>query len=260
MKDFIRENGRTIAIIAAAAMILSLIIGLFTRNSFGVALLRAIFLALSFAFFAAAVLFTLKKYLPEIAGKESPARATESDASTGHAVDIVLPEEPMVGAEKEEGGVVLEPQGSKLGPERYAEASTERYDEPDVLESADAVETLEEPITPENGEKSGPSSGGDSADGTADLSTLGSAEGSGGSETGEATDSPKRTQRDDTGGLDTLPDFGFLGETAKTGTGARAAKQRARKPEDAARGFVSEEDPETLAKAIRTVIKRDEKG
>ncbi len=255
MKDFIRENGRTIAIIAAAAMILSLIIGLFTRNSFGVALLRAIFLALLFAFFAAAILFTLKKYLPELAGKESPARAEESDAATGHAVDIVLPEEPMVGTEKEEGGVVPESQGAKEGPERYAEASSDRFDEPDVLESVDAVESLEAPMTQEKGEKSGPS-GGDSEDGAADLS----AEGSGGSETGEATDNSRRTQRDNTGGLDTLPDFGFLGESAKTGAGARASRLRARKPEDAARDFVSEEDPESLAKAIRTVIKRDEKG
>ncbi len=255
MKDFIRENGRTIAIIAAAAMILSLIIGLLTRNSFGVAFFRAIFLALFFGLFAAAILFTLKKYLPELSAREIPVKTAESDEALGHAVDIVLPEEPMVGVEKEEGGVVLKSQEAESGPERYAEASTDQYDEPDMLESADAVETPEAPMTREKGEKSGPS-GGDSANGTADLTALDSD----GSETGEATDRLKRTQRGNTGGLDALPDFGFLGETVKTGSGARAAGQRARKPEDAARGFVSEEDPETLAKAIRTVIKRDEKG
>jgi hypothetical protein len=249
LKDFIRDHGKTIAMTAAMAMVLSLIIGLFTGNLFGVAFFRAILLAVFFALFASAVIFTLKKYLPELADKESPVEAGEQDAVPVHAVDIVLPEEPMLAPEKAEGGEPEARDGNlKEGDvQALSEPSTDRYDEPEALEEVGAAET------PMGAEKS--DAGGAAGDGAA--------KGPEGEEAVEGADVLKRAGRDEVGSLDNLPDFGFIGESAKNGAGAgqrTAARPRARRPEDAARGFISEEDPESLAKAIRTVIKRDEKG
>ena len=66
-------------------------------------------------------------------------------------------------------------------------------------------------------------------------------------------------------GLDALPDISTLG----TPSAGRAAEQSAAQgrrsasrdtPEDAMRGKLGGQDPATLARAIRTVLKRDEKG
>jgi hypothetical protein len=230
VKDFIRENGKVIAITAAAAMLLSLIIGLFTRNPFGVVFFRAVLLAVFFAFFASAVVFTLKKFMPEIGNAEGPAEPGDSDAAAAHVVDIVLPEEPMAA-----------PDGGEGEPGSGA-ADSERYDEPDVLEEAEPVDLAQEEPGAENAETGVPA-------------------GEQPERAEAAGEEGKRAARDETGSLDNLPDFGFIGEPAKNGAGPRsAARSRVRKPEDAARGLISEEDPESLAKAIRTVINRDEKG
>jgi hypothetical protein len=70
--------------------------------------------------------------------------------------------------------------------------------------------------------------------------------------------------------LDTLPDIGDLDNISGAGTtisqDTRAAvprpssRSRRERPVDQMSEVVAEQDPESLAKAIRTVLKRDEKG
>ena len=66
------------------------------------------------------------------------------------------------------------------------------------------------------------------------------------------------------GSLDSLPDISNLeiaAEQVSSTAGARSIQRPGREtPGDAMRGAVSAQDPATLAKAIRTVLKRDEKG
>ena len=48
MKEALREYGRTVAIFAAAGLVLSLLVGLLAGNPFGVMLLRGILFAIAF--------------------------------------------------------------------------------------------------------------------------------------------------------------------------------------------------------------------
>jgi hypothetical protein len=68
----------------------------------------------------------------------------------------------------------------------------------------------------------------------------------------------RRGRRGSDADADSLPDISNLEILTDRGDGAPGAGEKT--PEDAVRGAVSEQDPATLARAIRTVLKRDEKG
>jgi hypothetical protein len=81
----------------------------------------------------------------------------------------------------------------------------------------------------------------------------------------DADDAMPRSARESTADVDALPDIDALepASTERPGRGSlrspRSVKQGER-PEDAVREVLSVEDPATLARALRTVLKKDEKG
>lgn len=104
MKEALREYGRTVAIFAAAGLVLSLLVGVLAGNPFGVMVLRALLFAVLFGGVGAGMQFVVRRYLPGLAGTEpsadapsgEPVESTDADAkSGGSTIDIVLPEEPM---------------------------------------------------------------------------------------------------------------------------------------------------------------------
>jgi hypothetical protein len=95
VKEAIREYGRTVAIFAAAGLVLSLLVGVLARNPFGVMVVRAVIFAILFGALGAGMQYVVRRFLPELTG-ESPQRpedAAAAEAPRGSKVDIVLPEE-----------------------------------------------------------------------------------------------------------------------------------------------------------------------
>ena len=106
VKDFVRDVWKVAAACASGAFFLSLVIGLFAGNPFGVVFFRALLLAVLFAGLGAGLRFVVKAYLPGlVASAPSPAGSDEGrsragmagqsgpDTSAEHrgaAVDIVL--------------------------------------------------------------------------------------------------------------------------------------------------------------------------
>ncbi|MCX7032009.1 MAG: hypothetical protein NTU62_18070 [Spirochaetes bacterium] len=212
MKDALREYGRTVAIFAAAGLVLSLLVGLLARNPFGVMLIRAVLFAVAFGGVGVGMQYVVRRFLPELAGGEAAGPEGGDDAAAkpaGSTIDIVLPEEPPPA------------QGS-------SEARSETLEElPGTTEAieADAVEELD-------GAEPAPAPS-----------------------PAERTRGPARI-RD---GLDALPDIGSVGTGGDTTRNAPRFPGARRKPSDATRDVLEREDPATLARAVRTVLKREER-
>jgi hypothetical protein len=275
--DLVREYGRVAGLFAAAAFVLSLCIGLLSRNSFATALLRALLLALVFAGLGAGLKAVIRRWLPEMASLGAAGPASEGEGRAGQTVDIVLPGESY-GASAESGG--------------GAGAAREEAEEP--AELAGEPEEAEEPaeLTEEPEEKSsrpeGPLSTGEvKGEEDAPLESLYAEDeppGTGqpavpaGPDEGAPLEGPEPKPRGRSrAGRDALPDIAELGLPPRGGrpsAGSGSSKvapgstpggtlrqaRRAATPEEAMRGALGSEDPESLAKAIRTVLKRDERG
>ena len=207
VKEVLREYGRTVAIFAAAGLVLSLLVGLLARNPFGIMLLRALLFAIAFGGVGAGMQYVVRRFLPELFGggpADAPAADGPEAKPEGSRIDIVLPEEPLPaeGPGQDRAEVLEELPGT-------AEAA--------AVEELDAVEPV-----------------------------------------AEAVDGPaKRAARPGVhDGLDALPDIAPLGGG---GEAVRTAGTRAR-PVDATRGVLEREDPASLARAVRTVLKREERS
>jgi hypothetical protein len=116
VKDALREYGRTVAIFAAAGLVLSLLVGVLAGNPFGIILLRALVFAVLFGGVGVGMQFVVRRFLPGLndAGPSTDAPSNGSvqpvDAEAkaeGSTIDIVLPEEPMPSAEA--GAATVEP-------------------------------------------------------------------------------------------------------------------------------------------------------
>jgi hypothetical protein len=101
VKEALREYGRTVAIFAAAGLVLSLLVGVLAGNPFGTILLRALLFAVVFGGVGAGLQYVVRRFLPELAGAAA-AQTAPGDAPAdaegkpeGSTIDIVLPEEPM---------------------------------------------------------------------------------------------------------------------------------------------------------------------
>jgi hypothetical protein len=192
--------------------------------------------------------FVVKKYLPELLG--APPQGV-AEVAERHSVDITLPEEI--------------PGGTPGSREDI---------EPEELEAADAVEPGEGGAA-EVMEELGPSSGSgnadvavlegeieDSAEPAVSVEPVAGAVGISGEESHPAL---KKSSQGGIDSLESLPDFGNLGNFTSPGKSAGAPSAppleaiKPRRPSSAAQA-IGDESPETLAKAIRTVIKRDERG
>ena len=255
VKDFIREYGKLAGLTAAGAFLVSLVVGLASSNPFGVALARALLFALLFAGLAAGARYIVTKYLPELVSTTPP------ESASGQKIDITLPEEsPVV-------------QG-RAGA--YARASMDEPRQAGRDLAAEEVRAAEEPVEApvELGleQPVGPDLAGDSFDDelpplTDDDTVTEDGMGQAGDSVEEAesvpedssasrgadTDFPADTE------LGSLPDISSLGGS---GSVARASPppRAAQTPEDVMKGALGGRDPATLARAIRTVLKREEKG
>ena len=242
MRDFVRQYGKIAGAFAAGAFLLSLLIGLFTRHPFGTALLRAFLLAVFFGALGGALRFAILKYLPELfpqaaerVSSPGPARGEDGRGST---VDIVLPEEfpggRAPGALSDE--LTLEEESGRMPLGAANEMPLGAADE---MPPGAAGESFEE-----------------AAEEASDVLD----------EAGEPE--PAHAFPDGGRGLDALPDIASLEETVDRGhakarpasSGPRARMPGGDRPQDALRDAVSGQDPSTIAKAIRTILKRDGKG
>jgi hypothetical protein len=240
VRDLIRENWKIAAVSAGAAFLLSLPVGLISGNPFGTVILRAFLLAVCFAGFGVGLRFVVKKYLPELAGGSSEvqgASGVEKD-SRGTKIDIVLPEEsprvPDPDLEVDQGS-----DADMTGPGHIEHEASEPGAEAETLTEL-ASELAEEEL-----QSPAPGAG---------------AEGERDTRGGRGADLGSLARDESEGGLDSLPDISTLEVAAESDTGARAPGSRRTSPIDAMRGAVSGQDPATIARAIRTVLKRDEKG
>jgi hypothetical protein len=242
VKEFVREYGKPAAIFAAAAFVLSFLIGLFSGNFFGTVLFRAFLLGIAFGAIGVGVTFVVKKYLPELSGVAA-LTAPAASPEERHSVDITLQDETPIGS---------------------AEDAEE-------LESAEAAE----PAGPESDAVLEPAAAGDrgamgaaaETDGEYELTERDAVKQAGGELEAEVSDADKGFST--SGNLEPLPVFGDLGSYGgfSKSSGAQSEpvstkpeRPRPHRPINAAHGSLEQENPESLAKAIRTIIKRDERG
>jgi len=279
VNDIIRENGKTAAICAGAAFLLSLLVGLITRNPFGVVLLRAFLLAVLFAVLGGGVRLVIAKYLPDLlSGAAGPSAAPHDGEGRGSRVNIVLPEESGLGG----GGVGARPAASAAEerPVPYDEPSGSG--EPTSAEEAQALGELageiaeELPAEESAGYHGGESAGygeGESAGYRSDESAgyRSEAEEAGPEyepvDEGEAVGGGHAELGRSSATLDALPDISGIDTAAEEQSAAPSSPRTPWRadggketPADAMKGALSGQDPATLAKAIRTVLKKDEKG
>ncbi len=275
MKDFVREYWKSAAAGAAGSFLLSLLVGLVTRNPFGVVLLRALLLAVLFAGLAAALRYLIRTHLLETAREGASAQAGGGDTRSdrrGERIDIVLPEESPIGSESygtggrgsRSPGLEDEnpsPLGAGLGQEEGAVPGGFASEQADSEGLAELAEELAEEV-PQSAAYGSTSHAGAQAGETEEIPE----------DTVEAEESDEMRDNADARGpgkrisdeRDGLPDISNLeiatetnGDEPEALPGNRPGSAR---PEDALRGAVSGQDPATIARAIRTVLKRDDKG
>lgn len=251
MKDFVKESWKIGAAFAAGAFLLSLLIGLITRNPFGTVVLRAFLLALLFAVLGAGLRYLVRTYLPELAGG-SP-NAAPADEPRGSRVDIVVDDEiaPGAGGSRRPAGAVAEEAGP-AGEEPADAADTAAHAESEAL--GELAEELAEDASPAGG-----------------AEAIEEAE-SGGEQPPELLSASANGQAAE---LDELPDIESLDGPGKASAGGVARRGRGggrsggmsslsrsggTSPDDAMKETMARQDPATLARALRTVLKKDEKG
>jgi hypothetical protein len=270
VKDFVREYWKSAAAGAAGSFLLSLLVGLVTRNPFGVVFLRALLLAVLFAGLAAALMYLIRTHLLETAREGASAQAGRGDTRDdrrGERIDIVLPEESPIGSERygtggrgarspgleDENPSLL---GAGLVQEEGAVPGGFASEQADSEGLAELAEELAEEV-PQSAAYVGAQ-----ADETEEVpgDTVEAEEADEMRENADARGPGKRISDD----RDGLPDISNLeiatetnGEEPEALPGNRPGGAR---PEDALRGAVSGQDPATIARAIRTVLKRDDKG
>jgi len=277
VKDFVREYGKMAGFAALGAFFVSLLVGLVSGNPFGVVLARAFLFAVLFAGLAAGARYIVSKFLPELVGT-TPAQEEEAP---GQKIDITLPEE--------------RPAMQSSGSSYSARTEPARPEDSTIAEEEDADEaaSAEEPLTLDSEQQPGemsdilgddlddalpPLSDPDSAQ-SIEAETPGGRSGRGGQAEGDSVEDAESVTDDGLGGgvadgsesddldsgLGRLPDISSLGIPAAPG---RVAPQESSlrggeppsNPKDAMKGAVGSRDPATLARAIRTVLNRDEKG
>jgi len=233
MRDFIRAYGKLAGLFAAAAFLLSSVTGIVARNPVGAIVLRAALLAVFFCGLGVGLQFVVKKFLPELTGASA---APADEHAPGSRIDIVLPEESPLGAGRADDAAL-------------GEAPVEAAETREQAEEAGPVETLEEAgdqgiAIPEE---------------PMDVSEV--EESAAFAEPDQPAHETAKQSRE-TAKLDALPDIGSL-EASGPAAGRSRAPRRAgsgASAQEAMRSLAAQEDPSILARAVRTVLKREEKG
>jgi hypothetical protein len=292
VKDIVRDVWKIAAACAAGAFLLSLVIGLIAGNPFGIAFFRGFLLALLFAGLGAGLRFVVKAYLPELVALNQSAAAYEgankpadqrgtAESAYGGAVDIVLPEDDGLRRQAYSGSARPTASSSEVtesvgGPEEALDAEWMGEDSTSQAESKAlgdlAGELAEElPGAPEaeavNSRATATLNPRDTTaqnprDTAARRSTA-SAAGDEILEEAEPEDELPRSAREPTGEIDSLPDIAALEPPSGVTPGSARYSRLStlgEKPGDAVRNVLSGQDPATLARALRTVLKKDEKG
>ncbi len=256
VKDFVRDVWKISAACAAGAFLLSLVIGLIAANPFGIVFFRALLFAAVFAGLGAAVRGVVMSYLPELVASNAGTPAAEPE-HRGAAVDIVLPEEE---------GLRRRAYGGTESDAR-APAGNDEETEPEAEEAMDVESLGEDSVSPAEGQGLGELSEelAEELPGATDGRSPGTKGDDESLEEVGPAEEDSRSSRERSGDIDSLPDIAGL-EPPSAPRSLQGSPRSARlsaageRPEDAVRNVLSGQDPATLARALRTVLKKDEKG
>jgi hypothetical protein len=235
---------RVSIIAAAAAALLSALVGIIAGVPFGILLLRALLGGAVFGSIVYGGYFVARRFLPVAPGAQTAGQASETEAGS-HSIDIVLPGETPDGflgrgraEEAEDFGKPLDEMALAGGAPRESSLSLSPDDDDDADSGLEEVGSL---LPPEDGEgKSAAVPRPESAGGTAfdDLDVLPDLDGF--SETFAGTEFAGSSEPAETA-LSRRPDSRFKGGQ-RGGDGSEHP------------------DPASLAQAVRTILKRDQKG
>ncbi len=242
------------------AFILSTIVAIFSRVPFGVLLLRALLSGAGFAGLIFGAQWLLRRYLPELFDGSTPASplAAETGAAVGSLVDIVLP-----GGEDDQPSSVLE--AESVVESRTMGTPQTRTSDGAALNLADSM-VSGSPVSVDSGEL---------AQEVAALKVDAFVSSDpGGSRADSATSvAPRPTVSMDE--LDSLPDLDGLsdsftesvpGNSGSTGTGDAGSDRDASSRIGPSSSMPTAgnpnagTDPVVLAKAVQTLLRRDQKG
>jgi hypothetical protein len=206
-------------------------------------LLRALLLALLFAGFGTGLRYAVRTWLPELAGEPGTDPMSAPEETRGSRIDIVLGDDERPGGAQQEGAnAPTNDFHAQLGPE-------------DLLGVEESAAHPEDAALGELGEELS-----EDANGAEDILA------DRGDEPDELPGSSESLETGTSGRLDSLPDIALrdesMGTGRKGGSGGRRPPARASgsSPGDAVRDSVARQDPVTLVRALRTVLKKDEKG
>lgn len=274
-----RFDWRASAVAATAALVLSLLSGIIGGVTFGALVVRGIIAAVVFGAGAAGVSYVVDRYLPELkesmqGDKASGGASAEADGAAGSRVDIVVDDEVDTGGlsesdfELEEaepaaasGGEAGEDHGAVAPVDAAPSGPADTAPEETQETGEEAVEELEPEddrpaFTPGLAAERVHTAGADEevaeleeAEGGADETGTRSAQPEGALDPrGEPEDLEEAAPEAASGG--SLPDIeGFSGDFSEAPVNDDG-------DEESSEG--SGEDPEMMARAIRTVLKREE--
>ncbi len=210
---------------AGFAFILSAIAGIAGGVPAVTLFLRALAWAIAFAAFSAAAMTVVRRYLPELLPDRSGSPTASGAAETGTGVNIVLPEEPPDGYSYGDGG---EPEDGA-----YDDGEPEDLDGDIVEEVTEVSDRIR----------------GDTSAGIDDDGGFAGASGS----VDEISDVGELVGTDS---ADALPDLDTFSDTFAGPVGSIDEGP------DRSRGSRTgdEQDPVIMAKAVRTILKKDQEG
>ena len=223
-------NWKLPAIFAGFGAAVSLLAGIIGGNPFGVILLRLILSALVCGGLGLGVNLLVKKFLPELSAAP-PATQME----TGAEVDIVIDEDIPPA---EEVAVQQSPETEE------SLEQMEPADEEEASELTVPVDEEESPLdTSEGGEES-----------EEDVLTFEDADSQAQSSPNEFVPGIAAVQAGDFEDLDTLPDIDTFSPSTEEGEAPARPSRKDSKVEE----VVRDQDPENLARAVRTFMKKDQ--
>lgn len=231
-----------IAVCAAGAALLSFVAGLFGRVAAGALFFRAILSAIVFGGLAVGLEVLGRKFLPELfSGPDSVDNDTEEASASGGGVDIVV--------DDDDEPVSFAPTGAMEGIIDDADEAVIEADEAEEFEDLSGADDVEaaEPVS-ETGSPSKGAAGSESAgDDAATPEEVPAA-------------APPATAKND-GGLPNIEEFsGSFGDIGGGASGVDSLDSGKAKSLEAIDSLGGENDPATMAQAIRSMVQKDQEG
>lgn len=224
---------KPVAVSALLAFIIVVVTAGISGVPFGVLLFRAVLGALIFGAGALGVQYLVAKFLPELVESGDGVDSSNGAPEAGGSVDIVIsddedePEEEVDETEASDGPPEFEPGMPAATASGQDSNAVPAGDGEPLVEVVEEAELENEPVS--------------EADTEADTASA-----------PEAESEPDQVAVADNESVDTLPDVGEFTDSFM----ADAAQEEP--PQDTARTTGDGQDPESIAKAIRTLMKREE--